>query len=140
MTEKGCFPYHFGQDEECAEEQEGSAEDCVDAEQTKTSGIRGWPAAAGDLELFVQLSSSTYGSFQMNTAAAVRQIKADQTVKATAVAGFKDPQPVNTLAKKALKNFKFALLVWSFRMSKSQHVHLRNLLQILAKKLYQTQG
>ena len=48
-------------------------------------------------------------TMQMNTAAAVRQIKVDQEVKATAVASFKDPQPMNTFAKKALKNFKFAL-------------------------------
>ena len=47
----------------------------------------------------------------MNTAAAVRQIKADQEVKATAVASFKDPPPVNTFAKKALKNFKFAFFI-----------------------------
>ena len=47
-------------------------------------------------------------TLQMNTAAAVRQIKADQEVKGTAVASFKDPPPVNTFAKKALKNFKFA--------------------------------
>ena len=48
----------------------------------------------------------------MNTAAAVRQIKADQEVKATAVATFKDPPPINTFAKKALKNFKFALSLY----------------------------
>lgn len=46
----------------------------------------------------------------MNTSAAVRQIKADREVKANAVASFKDPPPVNTFAKKALKNFKFAFL------------------------------
>ena len=50
----------------------------------------------------------------MNTAAAVRQIKADQEVKATAVASFKDPPPVNTFAKKALKNFKFAFFYISY--------------------------
>ena len=43
----------------------------------------------------------------MNTAAAVRQIKAEQEVKATAVASFKEPPPpVKDFAKKALKNFK----------------------------------
>lgn len=53
---------------------------------------------------------------QMNTAAAVRQIKADQEVKATAVASFKDPPPVNTFAKKALKNFKFAFFYISYNI------------------------
>ena len=43
----------------------------------------------------------------MNTAAAVRQIKVEQEVKATAVASFKEPPPpVKDFAKKALKNFK----------------------------------